>query len=87
MDYRIERDSLGEVRVPVDKYWGAQTQRSLENFKISSEKMPIEIIRAFAVLKKAAARTNFELGLLDEKITDTIDKVTDEIIDGKLDEH
>ncbi|NLD17270.1 MAG: class II fumarate hydratase [Tissierellia bacterium] len=87
MDYRIERDSLGEVRVPVDKYWGAQTQRSLENFKISSEKMPIEIIRAFAVLKKAAARTNFELGLLDEKITDTIYKVTDEIIDGKLDEH
>lgn len=87
MDYRIVKDSFGEIKVPKDKYWGAQTQRSLENFKISSEKMPIEIIRAFAVLKKAAARTNFELGLLDEKITDTIDKVTDEIIDGKLDEH
>lgn len=87
VNYRIEKDSLGEVRVPADKYWGAQTQRSSENFKISSEKMPIEIIRAFAILKKAAARTNFELGLLDEKIAKTIDEVTDEIIDGKLDEH
>ena len=87
MDYRIEKDSLGEVKVPSNKYWGAQTQRSLENFKISSEKMPIEIIRAFAILKKAAARTNYELGLLDEKIANTIDEVTDEIIDGKLDEN
>lgn len=87
MDYRIEKDSLGEVRVPKEKYWGAQTQRSLENFKISSEKMPIEIIRAFAILKKAAAITNQDLGLLDKKIADTISEVADEILEGKLDEH
>lgn len=87
MDYRIERDSLGEVKVPSDKYWGAQTQRSFQNFKISTEKMPIEIIRAFAILKKAAAKTNVELGLLDEKIGKTIGQVADEILEGKLDEH
>ena len=87
MDYRIEKDSLGEVRVPVDKYWGAQTQRSLENFKISSERLPIEIIRAFAILKKASAMTNEELGLLDKKIAKTIGEVCDEILEGKLDEH
>lgn len=87
MEYRIEKDSLGEVKVPKDKYWGAQTQRSYENFKISTEKMPIEIIRAFAILKKAAAKTNYELGLLDEKIAKTIGEVADEILEGKLDEH
>ncbi len=87
MDYRIEKDSLGEVKVPADKYWGAQTQRSFENFKIGTEKMPIEIIRAFAILKKAAALTNNKLGLLDEKRTEAIVKVCDEIYNGKLDEH
>lgn len=87
MNYRIEKDSLGEVKVPNDKYWGAQTQRSFENFKISTEKMPIEIIRAFAILKKAATKTNYELGLLDEKIAKTISEVADEILEGKLDEH
>lgn len=85
MDYRIESDSFGEMKVPKDKYWGAQTQRSLENFKISSEKMPMEIIRAFAVLKKSAASVNNKLGLLDNKISETISTVCDEILDGKLD--
>ena len=61
MDYRTEKDTMGEIRVPSDKYWGAQTQRSLENFKIGGQTMPLEVIRAFAVLKKAAALTNAEL--------------------------
>lgn len=87
MEYRIERDTLGELKVPADKYWGAQTQRSFENFKIGNEKMPIEIIRAFAVLKKAAALTNSKLGILDKKIADAISMAADEIIEGKLDEH
>lgn len=85
MDYRIEKDSFGEIKVPKDKYWGAQTQRSLENFKISNEKMPLEIIKAFAILKKSAAIVNNSLGLLDEKISKTISDVCDEILDGKLD--
>jgi len=87
MEYRIERDSLGEVRVPIEKYWGAQTQRSYENFKIGSEKMPMEIIRAFAIIKKAAALTNTSLGLLDEKRAHAIAEVCDEIISGKLDDN
>lgn len=87
MDYRIERDSFGELKVPMNKYWGAQTQRSLENFKIGHEKMPLEIIKAFAVLKRAAAITNNTLGLLDDKITQTIVSVTEEILNGKLDDN
>ena len=86
MEYRIERDSLGEVRVPADKYWAAQTQRSLENFKIGNQKMPIEIIKAFGVLKKCAAMTNAELGVLSQEKADLISDVCDEIIDGKLDD-
>ncbi len=62
MEYRIEKDTMGEVQVPADKYWGAQTQRSLENFKIGDGRMPLEIIKAFGYLKKAAAATNLELG-------------------------
>ena len=62
MEYRIEHDSMGEVKVPADRYWGAQTQRSFENFKIGIEKIPLEVIRAFAVLKKAAAMANHHLG-------------------------
>lgn len=85
MDYRIERDSFGELKVPMNKYWGAQTQRSLENFKIGNEKMPLEIIEAFAILKRAAVITNNKLGLLDDKITGTIVEVTQEILEGKLD--
>jgi fumarate hydratase class II len=86
MEYRIERDSIGEVKVPADVYWGAQTQRSYENFKIGNQKMPIEIIRAFGVLKKCAAQTNCALGVLDEAKKDLIVRVCDEIIAGDLDD-
>lgn len=85
MEYRIEKDTLGEVKVPADKYWGAQTERSHYNFKIGPEgSMPKEIIKAFAYLKKAAAYTNCELGVLPEAKRDLIAKVCDEILDGKL---
>lgn len=87
MNYRIEKDTLGEIKVANDKYWGAQTQRSLENFPIGPEaSMPIEIIHGFAYLKKAAALTNNKLGLLDNEKADLIAKVCDEIIKGKLDD-
>jgi len=88
MEFRIERDTLGEVKVPADKYWGAQTERSRNNFKIGGEKqqMPIEIIRGFAYLKKAAAYTNAELGVLDNEKKELIAKVCDEILEGKLDD-
>jgi fumarate hydratase class II len=86
MEYRIERDSIGEIQVPADKYWAAQTQRSLENFKIGNQKMPTEIIRAFAVLKKCAAMTNQELGVLSEQKMSLIAQVCDEIIAGDLDD-
>ena len=66
MEYRIERDSMGEMQVPADRYWAAQTQRSYQNFRIGTEKMPREIIRAFAILKKAAAIANHRLGRLDD---------------------
>jgi len=87
MDYRIEHDTMGQVKVPADSYWGAQTQRSLQNFKIGIEKMPIEIIRAFSILKKAAAITNNKLGKLDDKRREVIAQVCDEIYEGKLDDH
>jgi fumarate hydratase class II len=86
MKTRIEHDTMGNIEVPSDKYWGAQTQRSLENFKIGDGKMPIEIIRAFAILKKAAALTNHELGVLTAEKADLISKVCDEILEGKLDD-
>lgn len=87
MDFRIEKDSLGEVKVPADKYWAAQTQRSLQNFKIGGpgDKMPLEIIRAFAILKKAAALTNQDLGVLAAEKAKLIGQVCDEILEGKLD--
>ena len=85
MEYRIEHDTMGEVKVPADKYWGAQTQRSRENFKIGEPaSMPIEIIKAFGYLKKAAALVNHELGVLPSEKKDLIAQVCDEIIDGKL---
>lgn len=88
MTYRIEKDTMGEVKVPADKYWGAQTQRSKNNFKIGPEaSMPIEIIKAFGFLKKAAAYTNHKLGILDQKKRDLIAKVCDEIIQGELNDH
>lgn len=86
MSYRIEKDSIGEVNVPADKYWAAQTQRSLENFKIGDIKMPIEVIKAYAVLKKAAARTNAEAGVLAQDKADAISAVCDEIEKGDLDD-
>jgi fumarate hydratase, class II len=89
MEYRIEKDTMGEVKVPANAYYGAQTQRSIENFKIAQDinKMPKEIIRAFAYLKKAAAITNFEAGVLSEEKKDLIGRACDEILEGKLDEY
>ena len=87
MEYRIEKDTMGEVKVPIDAYYGAQTQRSVENFQIAQDinKMPKEIIRAFAYLKKAAALTNLDAGVLPKEKSDLIGKVCDEILEGKLD--
>lgn len=88
MQYRIEKDTMGEVQVPKDVFWGAQTQRSINNFKIGAPgSMPKEIIYGFAYLKKAAAYANCELGVLEEKKRDLIAAVCDEILEGKLDEH
>ncbi|MFO7769234.1 MAG: class II fumarate hydratase [bacterium] len=87
MDYRIEKDTMGEVKVPADRYYGAQTARSLENFKIGAEKMPLEVIRAFGYLKKAAALVNAELGTLPQEKADLIVKAADEVIEGRLDDH
>ena len=87
MSYRIEKDTLGEVKVPADKYWGAQTERSRNNFKIGAPaSMPKEIIRGFAYLKKAAAYANFDLGVLSAEKRDAIAQVCDEILAGKLDD-
>lgn len=85
MEYRVERDSMGEMKVPADVYWGAQTQRSYENFRIGSEKMPPELIRALGMLKKAAAMANYNLGKLDLRRRDLIIRVCDELEDGRLD--
>ena len=87
MGTRIETDSMGEIEVPDDRYFGAQTARSRLNFKIGWERMPSEIVRAFGVLKKAAAQTNLELGTLDERVAGLICRAADEVIEGKLDEH
>lgn len=87
MEYRIERDTLGEVKVPKDKYWGAQTQRSKENFPIGNEKMPREIIHAFAIVKKAAAKVNSDLGLLEPEKAEAIQYAADQILDNQLNDH
>ena len=86
MEYRIEKDSMGEMKVPANAYWGAQTQRSYENFKIGTEKMPKEITYAFAILKKAVAQANHRLGKLDERRCAIIGQVCDEVLAGKLDD-
>ncbi|MBC7651813.1 MAG: class II fumarate hydratase [Deinococcales bacterium] len=89
MEYRIEKDTMGEVQVPATVLWGAQTQRSIENFKIAQDtnKMPKEIIKAFAYLKKAAALTNLDAGILSQEKCDVIGQVCDEILEGKLDDY
>jgi len=87
MEFRMEHDTMGQIKVPADRYWGAQTQRSLEHFKIGTEKMPVEIIYAFAVLKKSAALVNLKLGMLDELRAEAIAEVCDEILAGHLQEN
>ena len=87
MAYRIETDSMGEIEVPEDKYYGAQTARSLVHFKIGGDRFPREIIRALGILKKAAAMTNEELGILDSDKAALIIQAADEVIAGDLDEH
>ena len=87
MSFRIEKDTLGTVNVPADKYWGAQTERSRHNFKIGDPgSMPIELIYGFAYLKKAAAFANHKLGVLEESKRDLIAKVCEEILEGRLDD-
>ena len=87
MDNRIERDTMGELAVPADRYYGAQTARSLINFPIGTEKMPIEVIHAFGVLKQAAALTNADLGILTQEQADLVASAAAEVADGKLDDH
>ena len=87
MNTRTERDSIGSIEVPSDKYYGAQTQRSFENFKIGSERFPREFIRAYGILKKAAAKVNHDFGNLETKIMNAIQSASEEVIDGKLDDH
>src|SRR5437870_6965296 len=86
-DSRVERDSMGEMRVPAGALYGAQTQRAAENFPISNLRFPREFIRALGLIKLSAARANMDLGLLEKKIGDAIVKASQEVIDGKLDEH
>lgn len=85
MEYRIEKDSLGEINVPADKLWGAQTQRSYENFRIGTEKIPAELVPVFAYIKKAAALVNKELGVLDDVRANAVIAACDDVLDGKLD--
>ncbi|WP_191566772.1 class II fumarate hydratase [Metabacillus idriensis] len=87
MEFRIEKDTMGEIKVPADKFWGAQTQRSKENFKIGAERMPQELIEAFAILKRSAAKVNKQLGKLSEEKEKAIVKVCDDILSGKLNDH
>jgi len=85
--FRVESDSMGKLRVPADRYWGAQTQRSLQNFRIGDEKMPKPLIHAFGVQKKAAAQTNMELGALKQRLGKAIIAAANEVLNGKLDDH
>src|ERR1700680_4924564 len=84
---RTETDSFGPIEVPADRYWGAQTERSRQNFRIGHDRMPMEIIRALGIVKLAAAETNRELGLLDQRRARAIIRAAREVIDGKLDDH
>src|SRR5271170_7420517 len=82
---RTETDSFGPIEVPAEHYWGAQTQRSLQNFRIGGERMPLPLIHAFGALKKAAALANMKLGILDAKLGEAIVKAADEVIAGRMD--
>src|SRR5215467_13047486 len=84
---RTETDSFGPIEVASDRYWGAQTQRSRQNFRIGRDRMPIEIVHALGIVKLASAETNRELGLLDAKFADAIGRAAREVIEGKLDDH
>ena len=85
--HRTETDSFGPIEVPADRYWGAQTQRSLQNFRIGADRMPTPVVRAFGIVKKAAAIVNGEFGMLDGKLIDAITRAADEVIDGRLADH
>ncbi len=87
MNYRIEKDSIGEVKVPEDKYYGAQTARAVSNFPIGEEKMPLEVIHAYGIIKKAAVLANFEQSLINRVKRDYIIRAAEEVISGALDEH
>ena len=87
MSFRIEKDTMGEIEVPSDRYWGAQTQRSLQNFKIGGEQFPRGFIRAYGLVKQVAAEVNSEIGVLDKNLSITIGEAAQEVIDGKLDDH
>src|SRR5579862_5375634 len=84
---RLESDSFGSIEVPADRYWGAQTERSLRNFRIGGERMPVAVTRALGLIKGAAARVNVALGVLDKERGDAIMRAAEEVADGKLDEH
>lgn len=86
MEYRIEKDSMGEIKVAKDCYWGAQTARAMENFLISGERLPVEFIKSIAIIKMAAAIANVQLGLLEQKKGDAIVKAALEIIEGRWDD-
>lgn len=87
MDYRIEKDTMGEIKVPADKFWGAQTQRSKENFKIGSEKMPQRVVKAFAILKRSTAIANERLGNLESEKAQAIAAICDDVLNGKYDDN
>src|SRR5258707_7969801 len=84
---RVQTDSFGPIEVPSDRYWGAQTQRSLQNFRIGTDRMPIAIVRALGLVKLASAETNLELGLIDQRRARAIIRAAREVIDGDLDDH
>ena len=85
--FRTEEDSMGDIDVPADRYWGAQTQRSLQNFKIGDERMPRPLVRGLGIVKHASATVNEALGKLDGKLADAIRQAAQEVIDGDLDDH
>src|SRR5262245_24786715 len=84
---RLESDSMGEIAVPADRYWGAQTQRSLQHFRIGGERMPVPLVRALGLVKQAAAETNMKLAVLDRKLGEAIAKAAAEVVAGPLDDH